>query len=480
MARAYLSFLGTTNYLDCYYYRGDDPSRPEPDYPVRFVQEATILQNCKDWGPEDRIIIFTTKDAERTNWRNGGHKNRETHEPLDGLKTRLEHLQQAGLRVPFSNSMVPEGHTEAQVWEIFERLYDALDVGDDVVFDITHAFRSIPLLAVVVLQYGRIIKKVSLSGIYYGAFEVLGNLQKAAEIPVDRRRAPVVDLTALNALMDWSIATDRFLESGDVKSAGILAEKGVQGILRDSCGGDKAAIAITQLGRSLAAFNTMLTTCRGPEISRATLRLKQNTEKCRLADLPSPFRPLFERIRQRLEAFSGNQLEDGLAAVRWCVDHNLIQQGFTILEEILLSYVVGGVGQDPCDDTSRNIASQVFTIIRKGIRETPSLWHKPSKDNPELALKMVEFVLNHKDLDKTGSALQLLRNDLNHAGFGKDKKPLKQAGQFGKDLRKWLVKTEEVLKSHLWQASEPDISAQKSPNGQATAPGPSGNPASPG
>ena len=239
------------------------------------------------------------------------------------------------------------------------------------------------------------------------------------------------------------------MESGDVKSAGILAGKGVQGILRDSRGSDKAALAITLLGKTLTAFSKMLTTCRGPEISSATLRLKQNAEKCRLADLPSPFRPLFERIRRRLEAFSGNQLEDGLAAVQWCADHNLIQQGFTILEEILLSYVVEGVGRNPSDETVRNIASQAFTIMRKGIVDTPSLWQEPSKAHPELALKMVKVIRGHKDLDKIGSALQPIRNDLNHAGFGKDKKPLKKADQFAKDLKRLLEKTKEALRDHL-------------------------------
>lgn len=449
MARVYISFLGTTNYLDCYYYRGDNPSCPQPDYPVRFVQEATILQNCMDWGPKDRIVIFTTKEAKQTNWNDAGHKHRDTHEPLDGLKTRLGHLKRTGLQVPFNNHMVPDGHTEAQVWEIFESIYGVLDVGDEVVFDITHAFRSIPLLAIVVLQYGKIIKRVSLRGIYYGAFEVLGSFQKALEIPVERRRAPIVELTALNALMDWSMATDRFLESGDVKSAGILAEKGVHGILKDTRGGDEAAKAITQLGKTLTMFSKMLTTCRGPEISSATLKLRQNAEKCRLADLPSPFRPLFEKIRQRLEAFSGNQLEDGLAAVRWCADHNLIQQGFTILEEILFSYVVTGVGQDPSDETVRKIASQAFAIIRMGMINTPSRWQEPSKGCPDLALNMVSFILAHKDLDKIGSALQPIRNDLNHAGFGKDKKPLKKADQFAKDLKRLLEKTKEALRDRL-------------------------------
>jgi CRISPR-associated Csx2 family protein len=441
MARVYISFLGTTDYLECHYY-GDGFETAKP---VRFVQEATIVANCASWSSEDRIVIFTTVDAEKKNWRDNGHINHKTRQvqEQEGLQSCLAKLE---LSVPFFNRPIPEGHTEDQVWEIFQLVFGALQPGDEVVFDITHAFRSIPLLAIVVLQYAKIMRKVSLKGIYYGAFEALG--QMAREIPFEDRRAPIVDLTSLSSLMDWSIATDRFLESGDVKSAGALARAGVHGILKETGGANEAAQAIKKLGVSLEKFSKMLSTCRGPEISSATQDLKRKADKCKGIDLPEAFQPLFDKIQERLESFSGDSLRDGLAAVRWCADHNLIQQGFTILEEILISYIVIGVGHDQHDETVRNIASQAFTILRKDLIETPELWYKPSQENPDTALKIINFILNHKGLDKIGHELQPIRNDLNHAGFGKQKRPLNKADQFAKDLKRLLAKTEEMLKDH--------------------------------
>jgi CRISPR-associated Csx2 family protein len=445
MARVYISFLGTTNYLECYYYRGVDSTQSEPDYPVRFVQEATILQNCKDWGPGDQIIIFTTKDAEEANWKDHGHRDRETGQPLKGLDTCLQKLS---LQVPFENRPIPEGHSQDQVWQIFQQVFKALQIGDEVVFDITHAFRSIPLMTIVALQYAKIMRKVSLRGIYYGAFEILGDMQKARKIVIQHRKAPIIDLTSLNSLMDWSIATDRFLESGDVKSAGALARTGVQGILKETRGANQAAQAIKRLGVSLEKFSKMLSTCRGPEISSATMELKANAGRCKVIDLPEPFRPLFEKIQERLDSFSGDSLRDGLAAVRWCADHNLIQQGFTILEEILFTYIVAGVGHDPLDETVRKIASQAFAIIRKGLIETPALWHKPSKEHPDITLKITNFILEHTGMDKIGHELQPIRNDLNHAGFGNKKRTLQKADLFAKNLKKLLAETEKMVKDH--------------------------------
>jgi hypothetical protein len=45
MARVYLSFLGTNDYLLCIYYFQEKEIQG-----IRFVQEATISMNCRDWS----------------------------------------------------------------------------------------------------------------------------------------------------------------------------------------------------------------------------------------------------------------------------------------------------------------------------------------------------------------------------------------------------------------------------------------------
>ena len=51
------------------------------------------------------------------------------------------------------------------------------------------------MLAIVVLNYAKTLKKIKLRGIYYGAFEVLGSFEEASKIPISERRVPVLDLT---------------------------------------------------------------------------------------------------------------------------------------------------------------------------------------------------------------------------------------------------------------------------------------------
>ena len=72
MARVYISFLGTNDYLTCTYFYKDNEMQN-----VRFVQEATLNFFCSQWTSEDRILIFATGDAYEKNWLDNGHKDRK-------------------------------------------------------------------------------------------------------------------------------------------------------------------------------------------------------------------------------------------------------------------------------------------------------------------------------------------------------------------------------------------------------------------
>lgn len=50
MSGVYVAFLGTNDYLECTYFKGD---KELPN--VRFVQEATLHFFCQDWTSDDRI-----------------------------------------------------------------------------------------------------------------------------------------------------------------------------------------------------------------------------------------------------------------------------------------------------------------------------------------------------------------------------------------------------------------------------------------
>jgi len=413
MSKVYLAFLGTNDYLPCTYYSDD---REPMD--TRFVQEATLCFFCNGWSRDDRILIFTTDEAEKKNWQDNGHKDRETGKALrcKGLNKCIEDLN---LSVPFYNVTIPDGKSEAEIWDIFRIVLDQLNQGDEVVFDITHAFRSIPMLAIVILNYAKTVKDISLSGIYYGAFEVLGSIPEAKKIALQERRVPVLNLTSFDQLMEWSFAINRFIEAGDAAHISRLANLSARSLLSKTKGGDRSSHLIRRIARDLDKFTKALSTCRGLDISDIVSRLNQDINELENLGLvrPEPFQPIFEQIKDQMGHFKGGTVPDGICAAKWCLDHNLVQQSYTILQETLISYFVSKIGGNPINlkEINREIVNQAVTIYLKNYPREK--WKKPAKDDPETTYKFIRFYKTKNELVKIYNDLSGFRNDLNHAGY---------------------------------------------------------------
>jgi len=437
MANVFISFLGTNDYLHCTYYRDNFEEKD-----VRFVQEATIKYCCRNWDSEDRIVIFITKEAKIKNWMDNGHIDRKTKKRKQciGLKNCIDNLR---LNPQVQQIDIPDGHNEDEIWEIFKIVYDSLNSGDKAIFDITHAFRSIPMLAIVLLNYAKVLKNVSLAGIYYGAFEVLGSYHQASEKPLEKRRAPILDLTTFDQLMDWSFAVDRFLEAGDAKAISGLSKRAVAPVLEKSKGKDRAAAAVKYVADALDTYTRTLATCRGLEISTSVEHLKQELANCMDVDLVKPLQPLFEYINKQVGFYKGDIISDGIQAAKWCLEHNLIQQGFTILQEILITNFIICTSGDPTDKNQRNIAASAISIYQQNIPEDK--WTGVAGSFPEITKQYNYLYKKEVDLVEVLDALTELRNDLNHAGFRKQ--PMK-SDVFAKKLGELIDKTEHSFAIH--------------------------------
>ena len=432
MGKVFLSFLGTSDYVPCTYYHGDHEAAD-----VRFVQEAILQTECREWTSDDRALIFTTRDAYHCNWLDHGHIDRKTGESLarTGLGTCIKDLD-----LPFRVEQVkiPDGGSESEIWDIFNAVFENLREKEEVVFDITHAFRSIPMLAIVILNYAKVMKEVSLRGIFYGAFEVLGNPFEVGKLPMEKRRAPILELTAFDQLLDWSFAVNQFLEAGNAGQIRTLARRNLKQILAESRGKDKGAATIRGIGDRLEEYCQILSTCRGPEIGKAAKTLKEQMSGFDNFDMLPPFRPLFERVETKLAPFGKDTLSDGIAAARWCLAHNLIQQGYTILVELLISHFVLAVGGDVSDPGERNIVSGALAIFTKNIPQEK--WHQNNLENMEATRKYLETCRSKTELVKIWQVLVDYRNDINHAGFQKGYKP---AAAFKRKMAPLIVRLEE-------------------------------------
>jgi len=399
MARkVFISFLGTSPYTATYYHV--DSLENSTTEPLRFVQEASLLFHCSHFNENDKVLIFVTNMANKANWLDDGHVDRDTKKILksDGLKSRLAKTPMAGLVESF---FIKDGNSTDEIWEIFSQVYEQIELNDEIYFDVTHAFRSIPMLFIVLINYAKLMKNITVAGIYYGAFEAKILKEKDLE-GKDVFSSPIWDLKSFSELQDWTNAVDAFINFGN---------------------GDRVANLLDNtkiISNQILALTRNKTTVRGKEIYEGETHIALKELLSRTKTNFAPLTPLLQKIDERLAKYGKNNIENCLYEVDWCIDNNMIQQATTLLLETVITYCVLLEGHNYMDETHRNIVNSCFKIIKKKLQESD--WIGYPKDNPALTKQY----LNNpkiKDLSNIMMDLTAHRNDFNHAGFKSTNKP---------------------------------------------------------
>lgn len=115
-----------------------------------------------------------------------------------------ESMRQRNLAGRITLRTIPFARDEGEQTAILQQMADRVHDGDTVSLDITHGFRSLPMLGLVSAMFLKQIKQIQIGGIYYGALEM-------AKSGV----APVIRLDGLLSLLEWLGAISAFRASGD-------------------------------------------------------------------------------------------------------------------------------------------------------------------------------------------------------------------------------------------------------------------------
>ena len=81
-------------------------------------------------------------------------------------------------------------------------------------------------------------------------------------------------------------------------------------------------------------------------------------------DILPPFKPLISKIKDRLSDFDGTNLQHGLAGVKWCIDNDLIQQGYTLLQEVIISALCEVEKKDEKDCDERKFMADALKCLK--------------------------------------------------------------------------------------------------------------------
>jgi CRISPR-associated Csx2 family protein len=442
MARkVFISFLGTNNYVLCRYAMDDVVSGP-----VRFVQEALIENLCKDWAEADRIFIFCTSKestgelgSKEINWLDNGQARATDKSEKIGLQHRRQDLQaRIGLKPQIEQLDIEAGFSEEAIWNIFNTVYSKLQPQDQIYFDVTHAFRSIPLFSVVLFNYSKMMIGTQLMSIMYGAFEKLGPAFKVKELPVSERVAPVIDLTNIARLQEYNQIAGSQKGFGKVKQlkeaiASELAESSSQAV-RDLCN------SISELDEYIATINIKAIKT-GKFVSK--FRNNYKNVKKRMA-LTGPLGNLLDELNRETADFVGeNNCRNIEAAINWTIKHDMLMQAYPMAEE----YIVLRVADMFKDIKPSQLSPKKFREFISGILGAPKedflnkSWKFCLADFPDVADELSDDFLI-RELRPLYDPIRQSRNALAHAnGIGYE------------ELRKGIPNIIECIK-HLNAAYE--------------------------
>ena len=445
--QVFLSVLGTGFYNKCVY---SHEASGFKSVPTRYIQEATIdFLGVEKWSERDAVYIFTTPQAKANNWDKSISVRRRfaaaAEEEYVGLEQVLadKHLKARVEGVDISNGM-----DETEMWQVFSTIYGKLERGDRLYIDLTHGFRYLPMLVLVLCQYARLLKNVSVQSITYGNFEARNS----------DGESPLMDLCPLSTLQDLTIGVGSFKDFGKMANlSSVFGRMGDAG---------KARKLFSNIFDAAKGIDTALSTCRGQSLQQAEhfSAMGKAIAEVQKLNLPGPVMELLGMFADQISGFGQAPVGNLCAAVEWCVRYGMVQQGYTLCQESIVTCLCDYFRtwnpwreSEAAEDEKRfrNLVSQTIGLSQKSA-EDERTWRGDLAEHKSL----VHFILGNpyvKELRGSYSVLTHYRNQINHAGFIA---PVKGT-DLQKNLKSNAARCMEILRQIRAEGQRPAVNSDE-------------------
>jgi CRISPR-associated DxTHG motif protein len=416
MRKVYLSFLGKSDYTPTVYRLNGVCSSK-----TAFVQAAQM--EILGAGAFDLAFIVTTPGAYRTNYG----------------KLRAE-LKRHGF-TKISRLKIHEDMTAKGQWRCFEEILRRIEFNDQLTVDMTHGFRSTPIVFSAAINFLQKARNVSLQAAYYGAFE-----KKDV-----KGCAPIIDMKDFYIINEWAEAVSRLVEDADArKMAGVAAvSPGFQtGGLNDP-GIIQAMGDLTGTIRNVDVNRVAAQARKALELIEAKRAGSSETGRVLLDLVVDKFTILADEDPQRYDhAYFMLQLE----IVRLLLEHRLYMQAYTVMREFVGS--IGMIEVQKGGITSKGGRNRRFRfsgIFVNMLQFNEDQWEFPPEAQGDLD-KLRPF---YNKLKAAGveillrgfvSELVCYRNGFDHAWTSKGEAP-SDISEKGADMLKLLEQSVQLLKN---------------------------------
>jgi hypothetical protein len=380
-----LTFLGTADYKETTYVLNDR----------RYTTHYCPAAIAHFYHPETSLVVVT-KDAKAKHFESLADEISQVTRPV---------------AVP-----IPDGHSEADLWRIFEALTQTVSEGDELIVDITNGFRSLPFLSFLAVAFLRLARRVNVQYIYYGAYDARN---KANE-------SPIFNLTPFVTLLDWTIATDRFTRFGDASDLAALLREGIPPgpEMRDDLYAREVGNGLKSAAKAMEDVSLALRLTRPLETMQASHTLVQLLQQAApaITQKAPPFGLLAEQIQSSYQPLAqANPLQQSnwqenliiqLNLIDWYLEKGQVVQALTLAREWLVSALIYHFkGESLINKTVRLPIEDALNNEAERLRGG----NRPSKETIYQA--SFQALSNHEEIGKLWDQLGNLRNDIAHVGM---------------------------------------------------------------
>ena len=396
-----ITFLGTGEYKEVIYHWNGVDSRQ------RFFALAAA-----EWEEPAEIYVLLTPEAEN-------HRNWIGDETTPGLAS-----DPRCRAVPITS-----GKSEKEMWANFSTLTHLFTLDAEIVLDVTHAFRSLPILGLAAASYARALSGVTVTRILYGAYEARN---------VESGRTPVFDLGVFLQLLDWTSAAHLLKETGDARPFGHILSGIQQQARQPGSTPDPASelpTLLKPLGSALTSLSEALMVTRPDEtrLKARDLMIKIQKARPQVETWAPPFAAALEVVEDTFRDLEGDGLATERSIISWYVRHGHWVQALTLAREWLVSLTAAYLSphSDLRRRSSREPAEEMLNhaVIRRS---------EAIRGPASPLLSNFDAWLSAAEVEKLWSAIRDLRNDLAHCGMNEQPAQAKAVGQRVDELCKRL------------------------------------------
>ncbi|MEZ5537183.1 MAG: TIGR02221 family CRISPR-associated protein [Thiolinea sp.] len=450
MAKIFISFLGvgfggdfTKAGYDQASYRFEDGSVSRP---TCFAQRAIIEREGAT--SFDAIYLLMTPES------------KERHR-----KILVDELVSIGCNPDNQireDDSITSNQDTGQQWAWFHALQEKISDGDQVIFDFTHGFRSVPIIFSTAISFLQKVKRFELMHAYYGYV-----VKEDGKII----NSEIIDMAKFYRINDWADGVARLVDMADASKLAELAEEGrADGFaaLNDP--------ALTQALRELTGLIKNIDVNNvGKKADEALCLIAQKQQQCSGADaqlLKMVVEKFSNLAMKASDRYDRNYFQLQLILTGMLLKHGLNMQAFTVMRECVasigmlgLSLSEGYTGKNLFNSEGRSKLRPRFGDVFVNLCQfEKSKWHYETEEGRE-SLSHDPYKLNDYDhvlkpfyerLEACGIAGQLqsftrsmndYRNGFDHAWTAKAQ-ALPDISAKGGEFLSQLTETIDLLNEH--------------------------------